>query len=59
MQTFSFDRSIFVSEEGDLLLVVKNFEAADSVLIITVENNKFSNIATEYWSYRRSEDTIS
>ena len=44
MQTFSANPPINFSENGKCLLAVASFEATDSVLNITYENNTFSII---------------
>ena len=44
MQTFSFNPSINLVEEGKCLLAVNSFECTNSVYDITDENNSFSII---------------
>ena len=49
MQTFSFNPSINLLEEGKWLLPVTSFESTNTVFLITDKNNSFSVIITSYW----------
>ena len=58
METFSFYPTIYLSEEGIWFLGVPSFEATNSVVNITHENNCFSIILQEHWNSKSSEKTI-
>ena len=58
MKIFSFLPIINLSEEGKWLLAETSFEATNSVLIITDENNGFSITIPQYWHPPGSEGTI-
>ena len=49
MQTFTFSSTINVFEEAEWLVAVTSFEAINSVLIITDENNSLSISITNCW----------
>ena len=50
MDTFSFNPPINVSEENERFLAVTCFEATNTVLKITDENNSFSVTTPRHWS---------
>ena len=58
MQTFSFNPSINLAEEGKWLLAVSSFECTNSVLNITNENNSFSVTIPGHWKSESAEETI-
>ena len=55
METFSFNQSINLSEEGKWLLAVTFFDATNSVFIITEENNSFSITKSGHWQTKSAE----
>ena len=55
MQTFSFNPSINLIEEGKWLIAVSSLECTDSVFNITNENNSFSIIVPGHWKDEFSE----
>ena len=58
MQTFSFNPSINLLEEGKWLLAVSSFECTNSVFNITDENNSFSIIIPGHYQNESDEKTI-
>ena len=58
MQTFSFNPSINLVEEGKWLLAVSSFECTNSVFNITNENNSFSIIIPGHYQNKSDEETI-
>ena len=58
MQTFSFNPSMNLVEEGRWLLAVSSFECTNSVFNITNENNSFSNIIPGHYQNKSDEKTI-
>ena len=58
MQTFSFNPSINLIEEGKWLLAVSSFECTNSVFNITNENNSFSIIIPGHYQNKSEEKTI-
>ena len=58
LETFSFSPPINLSEEGKWLLAVTNFEATNSVINITKENNSCSFTIPGYSSSRGGSETI-
>ena len=58
MQTFSFNPSINLVEEGRWLLAVSSFECTNSVFNITNENNSFSIIIPGHYQNKSDEETI-
>ena len=58
MQSFSFNPSINLVEEGKWLLAVSSFECTNSVFIITNENNSFSIIIPGHYQSESAEKTI-
>ena len=58
MQTFLFNPPIKLAEEGNCLLAVTSFEAANSVFNITKENNSFSISIPSHWKSEYSEGNI-
>ena len=57
-QTFSFNPSINLLEEGRWLLGVSSFECTDSVFNITNENNSFSITVPGHYETESAEKTI-
>ena len=57
-QTFSFNPSINLLEEGKSLLAVSSFECTNSVFNITNENNSFSIIIPGHYQNESDEKTI-
>ena len=57
-QTFSFNPSINLLEEGKWLLAVSSFECTNSVFNITNENNSFSIIIPGHYQNKADERTI-
>ena len=57
-QTFSFNPSINLLEEGKWLLAVSSFECTNSVFNITNENNSFSIIIPVHYQNESDEKTI-
>ena len=57
-QTFSFNPSINLLEEGKWLLAVSSFECTNSVFNITNENNSFSIIIPGHYQNESDEKTI-
>ena len=57
-QTFSFNPSINLLEEGKWLLAVRSFECTNSVFNITNENNSFSIILPGHYQNKTDEKTI-
>ena len=57
-QTFSFNPSINLLEEGKWLLAVSSFECTNSVFNITKENNSFSIIIPGHYQNKTDEKTI-
>ena len=57
METFSFNPPINLSEQGKWLLAVTFFEATNSVLLKTNENNSFSITTPGHWSSRGGAET--
>ena len=57
-QTFSFNPSINLLEEGKWLLAVSSFECTNSVFNITKENNSFSIIIPGHYQNESDEKTI-
>ena len=57
-QTFSFNPSINLLEEGKWLLAVSSFECTNSVFNITNENNSFSIIIPDQYQNESDEKTI-
>ena len=49
METFSFNPSSNLSEEGKWLLAITSFEATNSVFNIAAENNSFSITISGHW----------
>ena len=58
MQTFSYNPSINISEEGKWLLAVTSFEATNSVFNVTDENNGFSISTPGHWNSEDGEELI-
>ena len=58
MQTFSFNPSINLVEEGKWLIAVSSFECTNSVFNITNENNSFSIIIPGHYQNKSDEETI-
>ena len=58
MQTFSFNPSFNLVEEGKWLLAVSSFECTNSVFNITNENNSFSIIIPGHYQNESEEKTI-
>ena len=58
MQTFSFNPSINLLEEGKWLLAVSSFECTNSVYDMTKENNSFSIITRGHYLTESAEKTI-
>ena len=58
VQTFSFNPTNILVEEGKCLLAVSSFECTNSVFIITNENNSFSIIIPGHWQTESAEKTI-
>ena len=58
MQTFSFNPSINISEEGKWLLARSSFECINSVYNITNENTSFSIILPGHYQTETAEKTI-
>ena len=58
LQTFSFNPSINLVEEGKWLLAVSSFECTNSVFNITNENNSFSIIIPSHYQNKSDEKTI-
>ena len=58
MQTFSFNPSINLVEEGKWLLGVSSFECTNSVFNITNENNSFSIITPGHYETEFAEKMI-
>ena len=58
MQLFSFNPPINLPEEGKCLLAVTFFEATDSVVKITDENNSFSITIPGHWDSNSAENII-
>ena len=58
MQTFSFNPSINLLEEGKCLLPVSSFECTNSVFNINNENNSFSIIIPGHYRTESAEKTI-
>ena len=58
METFPFNPSINLVEEGKWLLGVTSFECTNSVLNITNENNSFSITIPGHWESKSAEKTI-
>ena len=58
MQTFSFNSSINLVEEGKWLLAVSSFECTNSVFNINNENNSFSIIIPGHFETESAEKTI-
>ena len=58
MQTFSFNPPINLDEEVKWLLVAASFEATNSVLNITDENNSFSISTPGHWNSEDGEESI-
>ena len=58
MQTFSFNPSINLVEEGKWLLAVSSFECTNSVFNITNEKNSFSIIIPGHYQNESDEKTI-
>ena len=57
-QTFSFNPSIYLVEEGRWLLPVSSIECNNSVFNITNENNSFSIIIPGHYQNKTDEKTI-
>ena len=57
-QTFSFNPSINLLEEGKWLLAVSSFDCTNSVFNITNENNSFSIIIPGHYQNESEEKTI-
>ena len=55
MQPFSFNPSINLAAEGKWLLAVTSFEATNSVVNITNENNTFSITTPGHWNSESAE----
>ena len=58
MQTFSFNPSINLFEEGKWLLAVSSFECTNSVFDITNKNNSFSIIIPGHYQNKTDEKII-
>ena len=58
MQTFSFNPSINLVEEGKWLITVSSFECTNSVFNINNENNSFSIIIPGHYENESAEKTI-
>ena len=58
MQTFSFNPSINLIEEGKWLLAVSSFECNNFVFNITDNNNSFSIIIPGHYQNKSDEKTI-
>ena len=58
LQSFSFNPSINLVEEGKWLLAVSSFECTNSVFNITNENNSFSIIIPGHYQNKSDEETI-
>ena len=58
MESFSFNPSIYLVEEGKWLLAVTSFEASNSVFNITNENHSFSITIPGHWNSQSAEKTI-
>ena len=58
MQTFSFNPTINLFEEGKWLLAVSSFECTNSIFNITNENNSFSIIIPGHYENEFAEKTI-
>ena len=58
MQTFSFNPSINLVEEGKWLLAVTSFECTNSVFNITNENNSFSIIIPGHYQNESDEKIV-
>ena len=58
MQNFLINRPINLVEEGKWLLAVRSLEAANSVFVITDENNSFSITTPGHWSSESAQKTI-
>ena len=57
-QTFSFNPTINLVEEGEWLLGVSSFECTNSVFNITNKNNSFSVIIPSHYQKKSDEKTI-
>ena len=57
-QSFSFNRSINLVEEGKWLLEVSSSDCTNSVFNITNENNSFSFTIPGHWDSKAAEKTI-
>ena len=57
-ETFSFSPPINLVEEGECLLGVTSFEATNSVVNVTNENNSFSFSTTSHWIPEYAQQTI-
>ena len=58
MQTFSFNPSINLIEEGKWLLAVSSFECTNSVFNMTNENNSFSITMSGHWATKSADKTF-
>ena len=58
MEIFPYSPPINFSEEGKWFLAVTSFEATNSVLNITNENNSFSTTTTSIWNSKSAEKFI-
>ena len=58
MQTFSFNQTINLLEEGKWLLAVSSFGCTNSVFNISDENNSFSIIIPGHYQNESDEKTI-
>ena len=58
MQTFSFNPSINLVEEGKWLMAVSSFECTNSVFNITNKNNSFSIIIPGHYETESAQKTI-
>ena len=57
-ETFSFSPPINLVEEGECLFGVTSFEATNSVVNVTNENNSFSISTTSHWIPEYAQQTI-
>ena len=58
MQSFSFNPSTNLSEEGKWMLAVTRFQATNSVFNITDENNTLSISKPGHWNSEDGEEHI-
>ena len=58
MEVFSINPTIYLFEEGNMLLAVTSFEASNSDFQITVEDNSFSRSTPSHWFFRAGAEII-